>query len=114
MTPRRLPLATWCLAGLLFTTGLALALLVTLPVAGGFFDKYDKDLAPRPKQFGGRSKSPPPQATGDRRCQILGHPCKLYRNLGNGRFEDVTATVLQLNGPWFYSHGCAVADYDCD
>ncbi len=83
-------------------------------VGGGFFDKYDKDLAPRPKQIGARPKGPPPRTTEDRSCKILGHPCKLYKNLGNGKFRDVTAKVLQLDGDWFYSHGCAVADYDCD
>jgi hypothetical protein len=50
----------------------------------------------------------------DRSCKILGHPCKLYRNLGNGQFADVTSSVLKLDGPWFYTHGCAVGDYDCD
>ena len=50
--------------------------------------------------------------------QILGHPGRLYRNKGNFQFEDVTgpAGLASLAGgkPWFYSHGCAVADYDRD
>jgi hypothetical protein len=50
--------------------------------------------------------------------QILGHPCKLYRNLGGFRFEDVTARVgldkLAGDAPWFYTHGVAVGDYDRD
>jgi RNA polymerase sigma factor (sigma-70 family) len=45
--------------------------------------------------------------------QIKGHPCKLYKNLGNWQFKDVTAEV-GLNIDWFYTHGCAVADYDND
>jgi hypothetical protein len=45
--------------------------------------------------------------------EILGHPCKLYRNLGQWKFQDVTARV-GLDKTWFYSHGCAVGDYDCD
>ncbi len=49
---------------------------------------------------------------------ILGYPCKLYRNLGGFKFEDVTekAGLSTLAGgqPWFYSHGASVADYDCD
>ncbi len=45
--------------------------------------------------------------------QIKGHPCKLYKNLGNFQFKDVTAEA-GLNIPWFYTHGCAVADYDND
>src|SRR2546430_7788059 len=44
---------------------------------------------------------------------ILGHPCKLYRNLGGWKFEDVTAQA-GLNRDWFYTHGCAVADFDRD
>jgi hypothetical protein len=189
---RRRPVAAWCLAGLLFTSGLAFALLLTLTVAGcggkgeeqggglpadedetepagppffkdvtngsgvnwscwngeqyghfailelpgggvglidfdgdglldlfvvggGTFDKYDKDLAPRPKVAtleSAKGFTTPPGSV--RHCKILGQPCKLYRNLGNGTFKDVTDEVLQLEGPWFYSHGCAVADYDCD
>jgi hypothetical protein len=50
--------------------------------------------------------------------EIKGHPCKLYKNLGGFRFKDVTAEVgldrLANGAPWFYTHGCAVADYDND
>jgi hypothetical protein len=45
--------------------------------------------------------------------QIKGHLCKLYKNLGNWQFKDVTAEV-GLDIDWFYTHGCAVADYDND
>ncbi len=44
---------------------------------------------------------------------IKGRPCKLYRNLGNWKFEDVTSSS-GLNGPWPFTHGAAVADYDRD
>src|SRR5204862_327370 len=50
--------------------------------------------------------------------EIVGHPCKLFRNLGSGKFQDVTADVgldkLAGGKPWFYTHGVAVADYDRD
>ncbi|HMC65993.1 MAG TPA: CRTAC1 family protein [Gemmataceae bacterium] len=44
---------------------------------------------------------------------IYGLPCKLYKNLGNFKFQDVTkeAGLDKIN---FYNHGCAVADYDRD
>jgi hypothetical protein len=49
---------------------------------------------------------------------IQGLPCKLYRNLGGFRFQDVTAAAgldgLAGGKPWFYTHGAAVADYDRD
>ncbi len=45
--------------------------------------------------------------------QIKGHPNKLYKNLGNWRFCDVTKEA-GLEGPLFYTHGAAVADYDND
>ena len=45
--------------------------------------------------------------------QIKGRPCRLYKNLGNWKFRDVTAEV-GLDKIDFYSHGCAVADYDKD
>jgi hypothetical protein len=50
--------------------------------------------------------------------QIVGLPCKLYKNLGGFRFKDVTREVgldrLAGGRPWFYSHGAAVADYNRD
>jgi enediyne biosynthesis protein E4 len=49
---------------------------------------------------------------------IVGNPCKLYRNLGGLQFEDVTAKAgldkLAGGQPWFYTHGAAVVDYDRD
>jgi hypothetical protein len=44
---------------------------------------------------------------------VLGHPCRLYRNLGKWKFQDVTKEV-GLNGPWQYAHGAAAFDYDND
>jgi hypothetical protein len=50
--------------------------------------------------------------------EIRGYPCKLYRNLGNFKFKDVTHEVgldtLAGKQPWFYSHAAAVGDYDRD
>lgn len=51
--------------------------------------------------------------TGPNKTELRGHPCRLFRNRGNGRFEDVTAAA-GLNRTWFYNHGFAVADYDRD
>jgi hypothetical protein len=45
--------------------------------------------------------------------EIRGHPCKLYKNLGGGKFEDVSDR-LHIDGGWFYSHGAAVGDFDRD
>lgn len=65
---------------------------VFLP-GGGYFDGPDKTL-------------------------IRGHPSRLFRNLGNFRFQDVTVeaglATLAHDAPWFYTHGAAVADYDLD
>jgi hypothetical protein len=44
---------------------------------------------------------------------IKGHPGRLYKNLGGFKFKDVTAEVMPAQVV-FYSHGCAVADYDRD
>jgi hypothetical protein len=56
--------------------------------------------------------------TGVENKEIKGYPCKLYKNLGGWKFKDVTAEAgLERLGdgqPWFYTHGCAVADYDRD
>jgi hypothetical protein len=63
-------------------------LLDVFLTGGGFFDGAAKD-------------------------QINGLPCKLYKNLGGWKFRDVTREV-GLEVPWWYTHGVAVADYDCD
>jgi hypothetical protein len=54
--------------------------------------------------------------TGPGHNQIVGHPCKLFRNLGGWKFEDVTSRVgLDLPPERrFYSHGCVAFDYDND
>ena len=44
---------------------------------------------------------------------IEGYAGKLYKNLGDFKFKDVTAEVMP-GQIVFYSHGCAVADYDRD
>jgi hypothetical protein len=74
-------------------------------IGGGTFDRtrasYPEDSAAYLEAV---KKSPP---------KLVGQPCKLYRNRGNWQFEDVTAAA-GLDLPWFYTHGCAVADYDRD
>ncbi len=46
--------------------------------------------------------------------QVRGHPCRLYRNLGRFRFEDVTARVGLDRIDFPYSHGAAAFDFDGD
>lgn len=46
--------------------------------------------------------------------KVLGNPCKLYRNLGGFKFEDVTAKVGLDKIAFQFSHGAAAFDYDCD
>jgi hypothetical protein len=50
---------------------------------------------------------------GPDKTQIKGYRSRLYRNLGHWKFAEVT-TAAGLEGPGFYTHGCAVADYDRD
>lgn len=46
--------------------------------------------------------------------EILGYPNRLFRNEGDWRFRDVTMeTGLPTDGN-FYSHGCAVGDFNND
>jgi hypothetical protein len=63
-------------------------LLDIFVTGGGYYDGPDKEL-------------------------IKGYPCKLYKNLGNWHFKDVTREV-GLDQPVFYTHGAAVGDYDRD
>ena len=46
--------------------------------------------------------------------EIRGRPGKLYRNLGDLKFQDVSQECGIAGLPLFYTHGVAVADYDCD
>src|SRR5205807_9858077 len=39
---------------------------------------------------------------------IKGHTCKLFKNLGNFQFKDVTKEVGLDQVPLFYNHGVAV------
>lgn len=50
---------------------------------------------------------------GPKKETIKGYPCKLYRNLGDWKFQDVTKEA-GLERTWWYTHGAAVADYDRD
>lgn len=45
--------------------------------------------------------------------EILGHPCRLFKNMGGMVFRE-EAGALRLNGDWFFSHGLAACDYDAD
>jgi hypothetical protein len=49
----------------------------------------------------------------DDHIEISGASSKLYKNLGGWKFQDVTRAT-GLEEPLHFSHGCAVADYDCD
>jgi enediyne biosynthesis protein E4 len=51
--------------------------------------------------------------SGPDKKNIRGHPCKLYKNMGNWKFKDVTKEV-GLDRDWPYTHGCAVGDFDRD
>lgn len=50
---------------------------------------------------------------GEKRDQVQSHPNRLFKNLGDWKFADVTAKV-GLDQPLFYSHGCACGDYNND
>jgi hypothetical protein len=63
-------------------------LLDVFLVGGGYFDGPDKKT-------------------------IRGAACRLFRNLGGFRFQDVTKEA-GFDIPWWYTHGAAVADYDRD
>src|SRR5207248_8912205 len=67
-------------------------------VGGGDYEKSDAELGRRPRRPDELERL---LRTTDRSCKILGRPCKLYKNLGNWKFKDVTKEVLKLDGDWF-------------
>ncbi len=88
-----------------------LSILESLGGGAGLID-FDGDglldvFLPGGGGFAGREKK-----------DIVGFPCKLYRNLGGNKFQDVTSEAkldkLADGKPWFYTHAVAVADYDRD
>jgi len=54
-----------------------------------------------------------PGGGGFEKQRILGYSTKIFRNLGDFRFKDITEET-GLRHDELYTHGCAVADYDCD
>jgi hypothetical protein len=80
-------------------------LVENLGGCAGMLD-YDKDGDIDLFFTGGGSMSGPP-------IQISGRPAVLYRNDGNLQFTDVTQQAGVAGGE-FYSHGCAVGDFDRD
>jgi hypothetical protein len=80
-------------------------LLDIFVTGGGDFDPPRCDYPDDPKSYIDAVHKKPPA--------IRGRPCKLFKNLGNWKFKDVTKET-GLDGPWFYTHGAAVADYDRD
>jgi hypothetical protein len=87
-------------------------LLDIFVVGGGHFSKTAQEFNLLEKSGKFATKDGKKVRTADP-PDILGYPCKLYRNCGNWKFEDVTEKV-GLNIDWFYTHGCAVGDYDRD
>jgi hypothetical protein len=89
-------------------------LLDLFVTGGGHFDKTSKDY-PDPKDYPDRVEHARAYAEAMRKAppRILGHPCKLYKNLGNFKFKDVTKEA-GLDQPWFFTHGASVCDYDKD
>jgi hypothetical protein len=80
-------------------------LLDIFVTGGGRFSKPRSAYPANPEAYAKAVSATPPD--------LVGYPCKLFRNHGNCTFEDVTATV-GLERPWHYTHGCAVADFDRD
>ncbi len=80
-------------------------LLDIFVTGGGSIDRPRSDYPDEPAAYAEALRQSPPA--------LCGLPCKLYRNLGNWKFQDVTREA-GLDVPWFYTHGCAVADYDRD
>jgi hypothetical protein len=74
-------------------------------IGGGGFDRPRGDYPADHQAYTEALRKDPPRPRGE--------PCKLYRNLGNWKFRDVTREV-GLDQLSFYTQGCAVADFNRD
>lgn len=81
---------------------------------GGDYQAGIKDYEPQSMAEFNKEKEKNPTAKLPPAPRIFGYPGKLYRNLGNFRFQDVTGQVGLDHQPDVYTHGAAVADYDLD
>ena len=59
------------------------------------------------------NKGEPNHPVNARERSIIGYASKLYRNVGDWKFEDVSAAT-GIEKPLFYNHGSTVFDYDRD
>lgn len=81
-------------------------LLDIFVTGGGYFDgPPKKGTVP----LSSRGQSP----FSEDKQQIKGYGSRLYKNLGGWKFRDVTKEV-GLDQPVFYTHGCAVGDFNRD
>jgi len=81
---------------------------------GGYYEGPDGETLRKQRDEYVEKKKRDPNAVPPTPPKIHGRPGKLFRNLGNWKFEDVTAKAGLENQPDIYTHGCAVADYDRD
>jgi hypothetical protein len=91
-------------------------LLDVFLTGGGHFDKSAQDYPGRDVRGADkkwRETEAYQEAMRQAPPRVLGYPCKLYKNLGNFKFKDVTKDV-GLDQPLFFSHGAAVCDYNKD
>ena len=81
---------------------------------GGDYQAGIKEYEPKNMVEFNKEKDKNPNAKLPQPPRIFGYPGKLYRNLGQFRFQDVTEQVGLKDQPDVYTHGAAVADYDLD
>lgn len=81
---------------------------------GGYFDGPDGPAYKKRLDEYETKKKNDPSAAPPAPPAIRGRPGKLYRNLGDWKFEDVTAKAGLDKQSDVYTHGCAVADYNRD
>jgi hypothetical protein len=73
---------------------------------GAAYKKQLDEFAEKKRRDAKAEPPPPPK--------IHGRPARLFRNLGEWKFEEVTKKAGLETQPDVFTHGAAVADYDCD